>query len=410
MFVQVQRHLRAILGVMSGLVLAMHGQFAHAQGKELSVDDSFISNELCVGSDCDGSEPYGADTLTLKDGALKLLFHDTSLAVLPDRNWSIETGLTSLEEFVIRDVTAGVLPFQIAGDAPNAALFVADDGDIGLGTTIPAADMHIVEDTSSGVALRLQTATGNSAFDRTFELDLSSTWVSLENVLNTTRPFRVHVNAPENAFQIRSSGNVGMGLSGASDALHIQRTDGTAGITVENTSGAGQAVREMFRMVNHGGSYFTLVNTATSNEWYFVHENNPQGRFMINHSDGGLQMGLTRDGDMTLLGELFTAGSCSAGCDRVFDEDYPLPTIAEQAAMMREMRHLPNVGPTPEDGPFNITRMTGGMLNELEKAHLFIVELSEENAALKARDAELAAKNADLEARLAALEALLLKQ
>ncbi|WP_425099096.1 hypothetical protein [Tropicibacter sp. S64] len=116
---------------------------------------------------------------------------------------------------------------------------------------------------------------------------------------------------------------------------------------------------------------------------------------------------------MTIEGQLFTAGSCSAGCDRVFDEDYPLPSIAEQAALMKTLKHLPNVGPTPEDGPFNLTAMTGGMLNELEKAHLYIGQLHEENAAqaqalaslsAEARDAKT--ENAALAARLAKLEAL----
>lgn len=35
-------------------------------------------------------------------------------------------------------------------------------------------------------------------------------------------------------------------------------------------------------------------------------------------------------------------------------------------------RHLPAVGPTAEGEPFNVTEKSGGMLNELEKAHIYI--------------------------------------
>ncbi|MFK7938878.1 MAG: hypothetical protein AB8B82_05835 [Roseovarius sp.] len=33
---------------------------------------------------------------------------------------------------------------------------------------------------------------------------------------------------------------------------------------------------------------------------------------------------------------------------------------------------MPNVGPTAEDGPFNVNDKMGRMLNELEHAHIFI--------------------------------------
>jgi hypothetical protein len=108
---------------------------------------------------------------------------------------------------------------------------------------------------------------------------------------------------------------------------------------------------------------------------------------------------------VTIPGQLFTAGSCAAGCDRVFDADYPLPTIAEQAALMRAKKHLPAVGPTPEEGPFNITAMTGGMLNELEKAHLYIAELHADLATQRSENAALKAVQNDLTLRLEKLEA-----
>jgi hypothetical protein len=43
---------------------------------------------------------------------------------------------------------------------------------------------------------------------------------------------------------------------------------------------------------------------------------------------------------------------------------------------MRELGFLPAVGPNLPHAPVNLSEKTGGILNELEKAHLYIEELS----------------------------------
>ncbi len=61
--------------------------------------------------------------------------------------------------FFIRDATNGsTLPFRIIPGAPSNAIYVASDGDVGMGTTSPGAQIH-VSDTAS-VNLRLE---GDSA-------------------------------------------------------------------------------------------------------------------------------------------------------------------------------------------------------------------------------------------------------
>jgi hypothetical protein len=67
---------------------------------------------------------------------------------------------------------------------------------------------------------------------------------------------------------------------------------------------------------------------------------------------------------------------------------------------MHRLGYLPNVGPTPEGAPLNVTDKLGRMLNELEHAHLYIAQLSRENAEQKALNARLEARLARIEARL----------
>ncbi|OWU81690.1 hypothetical protein ATO6_23710 [Oceanicola sp. 22II-s10i] len=322
--------------------------------------------------------------------------------------------------FYLYDPAEFSIPFEIRGGAPDRALYVADDGDFGVGTDLPQAALHLQRDDNTAALLIEETGAGTLG-----QLTLRNngiTFFTLEdssiaagddagrawNFQNQAGTVRV-TTAPGGADDVEMvlDPGVNMTLEGALNSIG----DG-AKLVAENNSGT-TAARELMALKNNGIVYFSLEDTSraagpgTGRAWNFQ---NQSGEFRVTTEPGGpsdIEMRLTPAGNMHIKGQLFTGGSCAAGCDRVFDEDYPLPTIAEQAAMMKRDRHLPNVGPTPEDGPFNITAMTGGMLNELEKAHLYIAQLHEEGADLRATVAAQQARLAEQDARLARLEALI---
>ncbi|WP_425099088.1 hypothetical protein [Tropicibacter sp. S64] len=398
----------------TGLAAALLLMASPALAQNLISQNTSIHDRLCIGADCQAVETYASDLrlLRLKSRNAAIEYIDTTTDPNYVTNpWIIQFNDTSAggEPYIkFRDVAASTEPFRVNGGARTSALLVDDTGAIGLGTSIPTAELDIRDSAVNGgrsqIKMEATFSFLNATEVKTGTLEFS-TGFGLSNFYlhrNTgTFPVRFSVDAPDNAFNLISTG--GLGLGGNPDVpLHVKREDGTAALRVENTAASPAAAREMFRMVNNGGSYFTLANTASGKDWFFVHENAAAGRFFINHSDGGRQMALDAAGNMTIEGQLMTAGSCSAGCDRVFDEDYPLPSIPEQAALMKANKHLPNVGPTPENGPFNLTAMTGGMLNELEKAHLYIAELHEENAAQAQALAALTERMARMEALLAA--------
>jgi len=95
----------------------------------------------------------------------------------------------------------------------------------------------------------------------------------------------------------------------------------------------------------------------------------------------------------------------------VFDADYDLPTIEEHAREMFAKKHLPEIGPTIPLAPINLSEQYGKMLNELEKAHIYIAELNEEKQAMQVQINEekqaLVLENQQQNARLERLEALL---
>ncbi|WP_136444118.1 hypothetical protein [Pacificoceanicola onchidii] len=382
---------------------------APACAELLSGTNPSIRNNLCVGSDCVDDESFDSDfrQLKMKGNSTRVIFEDTSTATgFPSYDWAIQANdrlVNGEDQLIFVDETNNAEVMAIKGGAPAASLVVDAQGRIGFGTEMPQADLHMVSSSVSKV--RLQHT--NSGAD--WEISIGSDGFGLLDRDGLQAfPFFLENGAPTNSMWLEDTGDLGLGTSAPTAPVHIRRNDNSARILILDTGSSG--AQEMFAMVNNGGSYFTLDNTDAGTTWYFVHENAAPNRFIISDAVAdGPEMSLTADGDLTIPGQLFTAGSCAAGCDRVFDEDYPLPSIAEQAAMMRERKHLPNVGPTPEDGPFNITAMTGGMLNELEKAHLYIAELHEQNAAMAAQMAAQARENTALAARLDRIEALLLK-
>ncbi|MFW2542790.1 hypothetical protein ACN2XU_09120 [Primorskyibacter sp. 2E107] len=365
-----------------------------ASAQTLLSGDHSIDGKICFGTECTASESFPPTVeVMIKAPDNRFYINDTStVAGDPTNDWALvfnDESQNGEEYFEVYDVDSDSVLMHLAAGAREDSIFLDSNSNVGFGTSIPLSNLHIVDGTQPTFRLE-ETSSGQS-----WEF-LNGGDLGIIDRSNLTEPFRIVPGSPTDTMHLEANGFVGLGTDQPAARLHVSSANGTAKVLVEDTG--PKAVREMFAMKNNGGSYFTFDNTDSGTTWYFVHENNAPNRFIITDAVAdGPEMTLTADGDLTIEGELFTAGSCAAGCDRVFDADYPLPTIAEQGAMMREMKHLPNVGPTPEDGPFNLTRMSGGMLNELEKAHLYIGQLSD---ALEAQQRV----NADLEARLARIE------
>ncbi|WOT06304.1 tail fiber domain-containing protein [Shewanella youngdeokensis] len=73
--------------------------------------------------------------------------------------WDIGSNETN---FFVRDASNGsALPFKIRPSAPNNSLYIDTDGDIGLGTATPAADLHVVSNNSNALLI------GNNQADYT---------------------------------------------------------------------------------------------------------------------------------------------------------------------------------------------------------------------------------------------------
>ncbi|MBT6051732.1 MAG: hypothetical protein HOG49_33430, partial [Candidatus Scalindua sp.] len=112
-------------------------------------------------------------------------------------------------------------------------------------------------------------------------------------------------------------------------------------------------------------------------------------------------------GKLDVNGAIYQRGS-QLHADYVFKPDYDLESIREHADFMWENKHLKAVPKQKIDENgleiIEVGSHRKGMLEELEKAHIYIEQLNNQNRALEAR---LEQQRDIFDARLAKLEALI---
>lgn len=397
-------------------------------------DDTIVQGGLCVSNTtttaCADGESFnagggnGSDTVDLKlgDTVNTIWAEDTSSSSsFPTRDWKIQFNDAAdggANYFAVEDAgdtgNFSVQVFRIDAGAPMGSLFVDSAGRVGLGTKTPAEALHVA---ASNPSIKLEDTDG----PKSWTLIANTARLSIEDTTADTLPFGINSGAPDDSLLIDSSGDVGFGTATplAGTGIHVVKTTGFVIPTFESLD--GNAVQFRLR------------------------SDSPNNRRVVGITNGGVVKSQLRldDGAVILQGQtdanrfaLFNASglviegaTCqtSAGgmaCDAVFDADYDLESIEQHAASMWENRHLPAVGPTPEGKPisFNVHERYFGVLNELEKAHIYIEQLNEnakqQKAVLAEKDMQMAAltqrmlekeqQTADLNQRMARLEAALI--
>ena len=420
--------------------------------------DVIVQASLCVGVDCASSESFGFDTFRLKENNLRIHFDDTSAsASFPSNDWRIianDSGNGGANYLAIEDSTAGRTPFRVEAGAPVNTLYVEADGDVGIKTSEPVVDLHIVEGNSP--TLRLEQDGSDGFTPQTWDVAGNEANFFIRDVTNGSQlAFRIEPGADESAIHINNVNRIGFGTSSPRDRLNVRDTSGTAfGLRLSGSE-------EVWSVQNQGtGGNFRISNASddnavptsqfeideatgnvgfgqstpldrlhvqdTTGTWYGMRFQTSTGAgdiWRIVTNPGNDRFSITKDGtnqseflidgatgNITIRGTITTGGTtCGGGCDLVFTEDYDMPSIEEHAEAMWSNGFLPNVGPTIENEPINVTEKLGRMLNELETAHIFIAELNGELAESEARYNALATETAEqhavLLARLEQLEA-----
>ncbi|MCP2669683.1 hypothetical protein NHF40_01915 [Maricaulaceae bacterium EIL42A08] len=379
------RKLKLLAG--AALLAAWAASTAHAD--QVINDDLIVTFSACIGSDCVNGENFGFDTLRLKENNLRIHFNDTSTsASFPSNDWRIVANDSSnggANYLAIEDSDTGRIPFRIEAGARANALYVEADSDVGIGTANPVVDLHMV--TGNTPTLRLE-QDGSSGFTpQVYDIAANEANFFIRDVTNGSAiPFKIRPGADTDALTISSDGDVGINIAnatgsgpeGAAPALHVYSSDGNGPLLIEETNASTQN-RNLLVLSNNGRPRILFENTAASSPGP-VWSLSGGTSFVLRDRNAGVNVFSVDEttGNAVFSGTVTTSGTtCGTGCDAVFDDGYDLMPIDERAELMWANGYLPNVGPTYENEPFNLTEMVGRMLNEIEHAHIYIAQLEE---------------------------------
>ena len=332
-------------------------------------ENVIVGGGLCAGDFCQAGTSFPEGLLRLSTQSPRIHFNDAS--AVNQHEWQIranEDSSSYLSMFSILDLTAATTPFTLFGGAPDNALWVDGHGLVGLGTSLPQQDLHIVASGNyPGIRLERTQAPAHS-----WDILADQTGFGIRDVTSNNKlPFFIASDAPPWAIWLDSAGYLGLGTDDPAAPLELRREDSF----------------NFFRITAAGATFNESVD--------FVFTEGPLGtgelRYNIVDTDGP-EMRLNADGDMRIEGALTTGGpTCAGGCDAVFDAGFERLSVSDHAALMWENGHLPAVGPTLPGAPMNVSEKMGGILNELEHAHIYIETLHRRAAAQEdqlARQAE----------------------
>lgn len=350
-------------------------------------DDVIVIGSLCVGFDCVNGEAFNFATLRLKENNTRIDFVDTSGAGFATRDWRIEANSSAgggASYLALKDMgnsstgaEGGTALLRLSATAPANSIFVASTGNVGFRTASPVLDLHVAD--SDTPAMRLQQTGAGGFSPQVWDIAGNEANFFVRDVTGGSRlPLRIRPGAPTSSLDIAATGRVGLNRVGPLAPLHVAASAGSLGtgnVVGLFTNPAGLAA---LQLVPNG------VDPGATPNWTVAAVNDTVFRINRNGVSPAV-FRLNSNGNLTITGTLTSGGpTCGGGCDAVFDPEADIPSIADHAAEMWSLGYLPNVGPTPEGEPINITEKLGRMLNELEKAHIYIAELEARLARIEA--------------------------
>jgi hypothetical protein len=382
-------------------------------------DDVIITRSLCVGFDCVNGEVFGSDTIRLKENNLRIHFMDTSAGAFPTQDWRIVANSNASgggEFLAFNDADTGRNVFLVEANAPSNALYVDDGGRVGLGTSTPSVEMHIIDGDTPAVRLAQD---GSSGFQpQSWDLAGNETSFFIRDVSNgSTLPFRIRPSSSTNTLTIGSNG-VGVNKLDPSVDLEVVGNaliNGTgADLVIEDTTGSSGS-RRLLTLTNEGTVNFRFSNTGVGGEnWDFQNKSN--GFFISDSGSGVDDFVLESGGDLTIAGNLTELSSRHAkenlellDTQDVLERVMSLPINSWN--YIHDDANERHAGVMAQD--FYAAFEFGKDENHISTMDTAGVALASIQAVVKQKDAEIAELKQDLAAqaqRLERLEALLLNK
>lgn len=292
--------MKTFTALTTGVLL---GLLSSANADQVFPDDVIVQGSLGVGMDAVNGENFSFDTVRLKENNLRIKFDDTSTsASFPSNDWQLTANDSTnggANKFSIEDITGGRVPFTIEAAAPSNSLYVDDGGRIGVGTSTPVVEMHVVDGDSPTMRLEQDGSSGFTA--QTWDVAGNETNFFVRDATNGSKlPFRIKTNAPNDSLFLDSDGDVGLGTQSPDADLHLTRNNGGTTFRMSNTVTTTGSSWDM-TVKDDGG---LLIQKEGRQEKYNL---GGDGSIMITKPGGfGIQniMSLDNTGNMIIAGAL----------------------------------------------------------------------------------------------------------
>lgn len=224
--------------INDGSVTYNSGVFRQENGDIVSDVDVAVQSSIGVGIDTNSNTNFGFNTMVLAENNLRILFDDTDdpLGAAPSNDWQIEINETfngGASHFAINDITNNTVPFKIMAGAPSNSIFIAENGNVGIGTGAPSTALEVVGSLKAnnfigdGSGLTgITGATGGIS-------NVDDTLIAADNDANTVGELSFETQNTAR-MTITNDGNVGIGTTSPSEKLEVA---GTAKFDSVDTSG-----------------------------------------------------------------------------------------------------------------------------------------------------------------------------
>ena len=380
--------------------------------------DLIVDGSACIGVDCTSSESFGFDTLRLKENNLRIKFDDTSAAgSFPNNDWQLtanDSASGGANKFSIDDITNGKTPFTVEANSPNNTLYVDNAGRIGVKTSTPAVNVHVVDGNSPALRLEQDASSGFTA--QTWDVAGNETNFFVRDVTGGSKlPFKIIPGAPTNALYVNSTG-VGLGTASPDADLDVTISANSQVLIGENLEGA--TGNDPMIVMNNIASSNVWSLTTQDGSFVFDNEGTPEAIEAQFNNSGRVRFAAVTGGvatttfDLLPSGNLTIAGTLTESSDVNGKENF---IKVDPRTVLEKVAELPittwnyrddtavQMGPMAQD--FFATFGLGGTAQGLSPRNVASVALAAVqglNAEVEAKDAEIA----QLNDRLAALEAL----
>jgi hypothetical protein len=307
----------------------------------------------------------------------------------------------------------------------DTTLTITSEGNVGIGTSTPEVKLEVTDNVlirsggfegnaagaSSGLEVRGTGFGAGITLDNGTQQWIITSWSDNSLVFNKStgssfNPFTIKNNSFQDALVIGANG-IGIGTENPSRDIHIFKdVNAATGIRLQNPNN-GSSARQRISFDNEEGTIAGIQiwgSGANSSNQMDIFNNRAGGKINLHTGGGGLTIansgnvgiGTTNPlGTLDVNGSIYQRGNV-LHADYVFEPDYQLESIEAHAAFMWKNKHLKAIpkAKTDEAGReiLEVGAHRKGIVEELEKAHIYIDQLHHRIKTLEEQLTQLASQ------------------